>query len=277
MSRRPRQTSHEQLSLLAAPPTTPVRLHRPHAWPAAADDPTTVLARARAIADEVSRRGVPLALVAVTANRRTWLSVRRHDDGMHARVHWRLLEAPALVVDSLCTVARSGRLPRALHEHIGALPPLPEGDYAPSDPGAGSARGAHHDLFAALERAGALLDDPGRIAALTIAWGRRSARRRRPPRSLRLGRLTVGRGHISVHPVLDASWVPSWVVDVVVYHEVCHWVAPPLDARTANRRGEHRIHHRAFRTLETRHPRHHDAEAWIATHLDALLRAAIAP
>lgn len=277
MSRSARQTHPEQLSLLAASPTPPVRLHRPDAWPAAADEPTAVLTAARAIADDVCRRGVPLALIAVTANRRTWLSVRRRDDGLHARVHWRLLATPALVADSLLAVARSGRLPRALHEHIGALPPLPEGDYAPRDAAGGNARGAHHDLAAALARAGALLDEPARAAVLSITWGRRSARRRRPPRSLRLGRLTVGRGHISVHPVLDASWVPAWVIDVVVYHEVCHWIAPPLDARTARRRGEHRIHHRAFKALEARHPRHHDAEAWIAAHLDALLRAAIAP
>jgi len=125
-------------------------------------------------------------------------------------------------------------------------------------------------LAARLYAVAGCLEDPTASDALSIDWGRRSPVRGQR-RSLRLGSLRASERHITVHPVLDIPLVPRYVLDGVVYHELCHWVAPPLDARAARAQRTHRIHHRAFRALEARFPFAERVDTWIEENITWLI------
>ena len=237
--------------------------------------PTTSLARERVrrivegLPADVAQR---VRDVVVHQNRRQWLALRRSGSGAwQVSVHWRLLSCPEVLQTALVDYARSARFPLALQEAIDRLaaehcePPrqvsLPQLE----------ASGRHVDLARSLDAAIALLPADAAIPELTIGWSRPSRRARR---SLRLGRADVAHGRILIHPVLDTPTFPEYVVDFVVYHEVCHFAAPPLTAAEARARRQHRIHHHAFYAMESRFPQRTDAEQWIAEHLPDLLRAA---
>jgi len=128
-----------------------------------------------------------------------------------------------------------------------------------------------------LDRVAGWLDDPSAKHGVTIGWGRWSADTGRPQRSLRLGRLRPDTGDLVLHPVLDHERVPESVTDFIVFHELCHHVAPPLTPAQARRRGEPRIHHGHFRALEARCPHVDESRLWVRRNLEWLLDNARRP
>ena len=244
-----------------------VTCHRPKSWPDGAPTQTEARKVAAAIGEKLSDTGAAERLprpsvIVVTGNRRRQLALKRSGSWYELRLGLALLEAPALVVDSVLEQLRTGRFPEALQEFIRGVeipqPALPGGEPPKS-------------LAQALERAITLVSERASEAEhVQIQWSRTRTGKRR--RSIRLGSATPA-GLIRIHPALDSSTVPEYVLDMVVYHELCHCLAPPLTAAKARQAGEHRIHHSKFRALEARYPRLGEANEWVRMHLDSLLRS----
>ena len=123
--------------------------------------------------------------------------------------------------------------------------------------------GSHHSLGAIFARLNAEYFD-GRVDA-SIRWGRRT-RARRPRRSIKLGSYNSRLGLIRVHPALDATWVPDYFVEYVVYHEMLHHIIP-VELGV----GRRRPHGRDFRRRERLYHSYGRARVWEKLHLSELL------
>lgn len=98
-----------------------------------------------------------------------------------------------------------------------------------------------------------------------ITWGRRPPRR--PRRSIRFGTYDSRKRLIRIHPLLDQAFVPRYVIEAIVFHEMLHQTNPP---RRLN--GRWSIHTPAFRRAERQFPYFEQAEAWQRRHVGRLLR-----
>jgi len=121
-------------------------------------------------------------------------------------------------------------------------------------------KGLFHDLLKALDRIASLLEKPlepepilgwtaARVGRSGITWGTH-----RPTNDGPL---------ILVNAVLDAHDVPNFVLEHIIWHELCHQIAPP---RT-NRNGRRVVHSKRFKELEARYPRLAEAEKWERDHV----------
>jgi len=106
---------------------------------------------------------------------------------------------------------------------------------------------------------------------LKITWGRQGTKRRRRRGqgiSIRLGSYHDAERLVRIHPVLDHSSVPRYVVESVVYHEMLH---ADLPARRSPG-GRRRLHPPEFRRREREYPEHERAERWISSNLERLAK-----
>jgi hypothetical protein len=126
-------------------------------------------------------------------------------------------------------------------------------------------RGLFHDLDRALDKVLPLLGkrlrpmpmvgwSPARVGRRGITWG---THRDTPAGPL-----------ILVNAILDAPDVPSFVVEHIVWHELCHQAAPPMNGSN----GRRQVHSKSFKDLECRYRRLREAERWEETHVSSLIR-----
>lgn len=260
-------------------PSAPrIRIYREDDWPTAAPAFSVLHERAREVVRAVNERLYESASqrylreLTLHANRRLSIRVKGDVRGLYqARVHWVLLdEAP--IEDSLERSILDGRFPVQLSEamdrlsnHVGPQHVYPERTQERE-----RHLGEWINLRAVLDTVQHFL--PRRYSAdgVRITWGRRGPSRSRR-RSIRLGSMDERRSLIRIHPNLDSPWVPRMVVEFVVWHELCHYVAPPLDDRAASLQGQNRVHHDEFRVLESFYPQKEEAERWIRMNLQRLL------
>lgn len=224
----------------------------------------------------------PLARLELTNNRTVMASFRevQPTEGHPApawalRIHYHFLGAPGTVVAAVGALLRTSPAVRARaratlrgwwSERV-ANRPIESATERTSRTLILRPTGDVHDLSAIRDEVvAAYFPD----LVVSITWGRCGQPRRRRGGSIRLGSWEQRRGVIRIHPVLDQTWVPRWVVETIVHHELAHAAAPPVKRPGAARRA---VHHAEFRALEQSHPQHLDAQAWIARHLDRLLRA----
>jgi predicted SprT family Zn-dependent metalloprotease len=200
-------------------------------------------------------------------NRSTMISYRRNQTGLLIRIHQMFLPPPPDLADVLAAfVAGRGRrraeaghwLDRFIRDHRGAIRP-------PRSPPPPLSRGQVRDLQQIFDSLNQRYFS-GAIQA-QIGWGRAPSKRRR--RSIKMGAYFHDSRHIRIHPALDQPQVPDYLVEFVVYHEMCHQACPPEMGSGAQKR----IHTRAFRELERQHPDHARALAWEKRHLKLLLRS----
>lgn len=108
--------------------------------------------------------------------------------------------------------------------------------------------------------------------ATAITWARRrprSRRRRRTRRiTLQLGSYRADLDLVRIHPALDQPWVPRYVVESVIYHELLHAALP---ATIQN--GRRRVHTPEFRRRERLYPHLDRAQRWIQGNLKRLVAA----
>ena len=97
-----------------------------------------------------------------------------------------------------------------------------------------------------------------------ISWG--SNRRVRSQCSIRLGTYSEQTRTIRLNARLDRSFVPGYVIEGIMYHEMLHHLLG-----TTSVRGRQVVHSPAFRRLESRYPHHARVQAWIKAYRDRLL------
>ncbi|GIX48347.1 MAG: hypothetical protein KatS3mg131_2558 [Candidatus Tectimicrobiota bacterium] len=212
------------------------------------------------------RLAAPVTL-AWTRNRVVMVRVRvLAGGGYRVRLHGCFRQAPMPVWQALVAYIRHGdRTARAILRRFlqgeGALAgPEPAG----SCPARGAARGRYFDLEEILRTLNRRYF--GNRVQARIVWGRRPPRRQRV--SIRLGSYCARTRLIRIHPALDQAFVPRYVVESVVFHEMLHQLVPCRRVR-----GRRCLHPPRFRQWERQFPAYARAEAWKRRHLTRLLRS----
>ncbi len=89
----------------------------------------------------------------------------------------------------------------------------------------------------------------------SIRWGRESGTSN--SRSFRFGSYDHKSNEIRIHPRLKQTFVPRCVLELTVYHEMCHQWAPPKKIN-----GRYSYHHMAFKKKEREFRDFDAAKAW---------------
>jgi hypothetical protein len=103
----------------------------------------------------------------------------------------------------------------------------------------------------------------GRLSG-TIEWSRDSKTTNR--RSFKFGSYDPKRELIRIHPRLNQEFVPVYVLELTVYHEMCHQAVPPV-----RRNGQWQTHHRDFKKKEKEYRHYREAMKWEKNHWAKLL------
>lgn len=204
------------------------------------------------------------ARIIFTDNVHTMLSVKRGQGVYTLRMHRMFAAAPPAVLRAAVRYAETqdreaaGALRRYIdgNEHLIRPPARPRSQQLDT-------QGAHYNLQELLDGLNTRYF-AGEIEA-KITWGPRT--RRRPGReSIKLGSYSVEEQLIRIHPVLDASDVPRFFVEWIIYHEMLHEVhdMPVVDGR--------RVYHTPeFRRAEALFERYAEAVLWERTMVHKLL------
>jgi predicted SprT family Zn-dependent metalloprotease len=100
---------------------------------------------------------------------------------------------------------------------------------------------------------------------IPITWG--PSRKKPGRRQIRLGSYSSQSKLIRINPLLDQAFVPQFVLDDIIFHEILHYYLG------SNRKdGRTRVHHGTFKKLEKEHRHHQAAQAWIKENLSRLVR-----
>ena len=208
----------------------------------------------------------PVSLV-WTDNRSVMISVKGNaDTGYHLRVQQLFRQAPeavwrALVAHVRATDAGASAVLRQYarrHQHL--LKPRRQ---RRTHTRTLQSRGRHFDLEAIYQTLNR--DYFGNRVQARITWSRQPPRR--PRRSIRFGAYDSMERLIRIHPLLDQTFVPRYVIESVVFHEMLHQLHPPQRVN-----GRWAIHTPAFRRAERRFPYFEHAEAWQRRHVERLLQ-----
>jgi hypothetical protein len=257
-----------------------IQIYRRKSWPSGAPDVDDVVQTATTLKSRVNRRlpietSYSLDRIVVNANKRVSVSLEEPKPGsIQLRTHWLLIDDDRMA-PALTGALSSGKFPRIMREIIDDVRHRAPTSYCySSNRNSYRSKGEWIDLDRVLEAVRRYLPTDNIAEDVTIGWGRKTRSRKRRQRSIKLGSMVERERLIRVHPVLDNPWIPGHVIEFVVYHELCHFAAPPLTAREARKRQEHRIHHRTFRKFEDQFPDKVSAEQWINENLNRLLRKA---
>ena len=206
----------------------------------------------------------PVSLV-WTDNRSVMISVKGDATiGYHLRIQQLFRQAPEAVWRALTAHVRgrnagaSAILRQYVRRHQHLLKPQRRTHTRPLQP-----RGRYFDLEAIYQALNRDYFD-NRVQA-RITWSRQPPRRRR--RSIRFGAYDSRERLIRIHPLLDQAFVPAYVVETIVFHEMLHQLHPPQCIN-----GRWSIHTPAFRRAERQCPYFEQAEAWQRRHVGRLLR-----
>jgi hypothetical protein len=123
--------------------------------------------------------------------------------------------------------------------------------------------GRHHNLQEIFDDLNAKYFEEGIRARIT--WGPRT-KRKKSRDSIKLGSYTFEDELIRIHPVLDASDVPRFFVEWIVYHEMLHQVH---GVRIEG--GRRNFHPPEFLAQEAEFEHYELARRWEREHIDALL------
>lgn len=223
--------------------------------------------RAKAHLEQVLRGLIgPEVVLSLTDNRSTMISSRRRGRALYARVHQMFVEAPAEVHSALAAFLSKDRigvreqrlLDGWIDRHKSVLTDARARDLELLP------LGEVHDLAVTMHELNQRYFE-GRVDA-QITWTRAARNQRRS--SIHLGTYSDELRLIRIHPALDQAFVPSYFVELVVYHEMLHQVHDP-GGRECRRR---EVHSAAFRADERRFERYHEALEWERKNLKRLLR-----
>jgi hypothetical protein len=267
-----RQTAFEFEPPRASRPvhTVPRALERsvptPAACPAAHLDPEAERARTTSLLErrlcELLGSEVSLTL---TDNGRSMLSVRRRHEVAYVRLHHMFLAADEVTLRAIASYLRGqqGASLSHLRQFVAQHRTLIR--RAPARARQVRAAGHHHDLRAIFDHLNARYFD-GLVEA-RVSWGRmgKPIGRRRRRRVIKLGSYRHRDALVSVHPVLDADWVPDFFVEYIVYHEMVHHVVA-----VPSKDGRRELHGPEFRAREQQFEHYAKALRWERDNHDLL-------
>jgi len=98
-----------------------------------------------------------------------------------------------------------------------------------------------------------------------VIWGRDAGNHNKS--GFRFGSYDDGKKLIRVHPRLKQGFVPREVVELTVYHEMCHQWVPAI-----RKNGAWRSHHAGFRKKEKEYRHYQAARDWEKKHWRKLLK-----
>lgn len=185
--------------------------------------------------------------VTLTNNRRSMVSIRTRDKETRVRIHHSFAGAPIEILDALhqCIVNRDQAAWNRVRRYVQALPATPTASTRRFE----TTQGTVYDLQQLLRSVQDQFFHPPVEARIT--WARtRKLRKRSKTRSLRFGSWDAEQRLIRIHPCLDQQSIPEEFLRYVIYHELCHAVAPPIIGKN----GRRQIHHAAFNRLERKFP-----------------------
>jgi hypothetical protein len=196
--------------------------------------------------------GGPVAL-AITDNRRTMVSLHRHEGVRRIRLHHMFLDAGPEVIGALGRYFARGDhfasrlLDRFIAAHQERIRVAPSSTTTRLEP-----RGVVYDLDEM--QSGLSSRYFGGQVRVDITWGRfaRSRPRARTRRTIRMGTYFIDEQLIRIHPALDQATVPRYFVEWVIYHEMLHHVVPMpiVDGRRVYHSAEFRARERAYEHYE---------------------------
>lgn len=105
-----------------------------------------------------------------------------------------------------------------------------------------------------------------RLRSYTIVWGRKRASR--PRTQIVFGTIQEEDRLIRIHPLLDRGFVPTWFLEYVIHHEMCHAVVRD-EYDSAGRRI---VHHEKFFARERRFHWFRRAKTWEQENLARFLQ-----
>ena len=105
-----------------------------------------------------------------------------------------------------------------------------------------------------------------RLRDYTILWGRK--RVGRPSDEIVFATIQEDDRMIRIHPLLDRAFVPTWFLEYVIYHEMCHTVV--RDRYDSS--GRRIVHHDKFWERERRFHWFKRAKTWEEENLARFLR-----
>ena len=104
-----------------------------------------------------------------------------------------------------------------------------------------------------------------RLRRYSIVWGRR--RKGRPRDQIVFGTIQEEDRIIRIHPLLDRQFIPTWFLEYVIYHEMCHAVV--RDRYDSS--GRRIVHHDGFFARERQYRWFRRAKNWEQENLGRFL------
>ncbi|MBF0170434.1 MAG: hypothetical protein HQK87_04990 [Nitrospinae bacterium] len=210
----------------------------------------------------------PLKLT-LTDNRRALFSYRRRPDGVgELRLARYFALADRETLDALAAYL-TGEIPR-LPSSVRAFADrqLPPASLIRQARLKARPAGEHFDLSEVVGRVLARFFP--QMRPVSITWGRRPSalRRRAGKRTIQLGSYRPDDDLVTIHPALDAPYVPPVYLEMVVFHELLHrqqaqTTPPGVRPRL--------VHDRRFRVAERLFEGYEEALRWEKAHLSRLL------
>lgn len=203
-----------------------------------------------------TRCGLPVALT-ITDNTSTMMSLRYLSNGSQVRVrlHRMFLTAPKEVRTALAYWVKHPRSRK--HSVLFREFIVTRNHEIRSVEARGHlliTGGQYHNLLDIYKELNQAFFENGIDVA--ISWGRDSGRN---THSIRFGGYYPGECLIRIHPRLDQSFVPTYVVRYIVYHEMLH-AHLGIEQTESGRRS---IHPRIFKQMEKAFPEYEQAIVWI--------------
>jgi hypothetical protein len=200
----------------------------------------------------------------ITDNTHSMIHIRPAGSGYKVRLHHMFLEADTEVFSSLARFVKSRkrRAPSVLRSFVANNSEKIKQSPRKSRQAIVRPKGRCFDLNALFDQVNSeyfenQLDCP-------ITWG--ANRRVRNQNSIKLASYSDSTNTIRVHPALDKSYVPQYVIMGIVYHEMLHH-----HLGVEHRNGRKMAHTRRFRQLEQRYRHYHRLQAWKEKNLHRLL------
>lgn len=207
----------------------------------------------------------PKVMLKLTDNTSTMVSFKRRSSVLYVRAHAMFADAPVPVIEALATFVARDKIPKRqsklLDEWIERHRPALARRRAPK---AMQPFGETHDLSTMFEQLNAHYFE-GRITA-KVTWSTARSEKRR--RSIKMGSYCDDDKLIRIHPALDQAFVPTYVVEFVIYHEMLHQVHGILEDEC----GRRQMHTPQFRADEAKFEQFAKATRWEQRNLHRLLR-----